>query len=69
MTTVIRRNPVRFLKELKMFYNDIWEIPGSKYLSKPDFLVVDQRGKKRMKVSFVALDDGETVSVVYEELN
>jgi len=68
MTTVIKRDPRRFLKDMKAHYGDVWRIPSSNYLSNPDFLVVDPRSGKKTKVSFVSLDDGETVAVVYDEL-
>lgn len=69
MTTVIKKNPALFLKELREYYDDVWRIPNSQYLSKPDFLVVDPKTGKKAKVSFVVLDDGETVSIVYDELS
>ncbi|WP_258084999.1 hypothetical protein [Thermococcus thermotolerans] len=68
MTTVIRRDAERFLKELRAHYGDVWRIPSSRYLSKPDFVVVDPKSGKKTKVSFVSLDDGEVVGVVYDEL-
>ncbi len=68
MTTVLKRDAGRFLKELRRNYGDVWKIPGSGYLSKPDFIVVDPRSGKKTKVSFVSLDDGEVVGVVYDEL-
>ncbi len=68
MTTIIKRDPHRFLRDMKAHYGDVWHIPSSKYLSKPDFVVVDPRSGKKTKVSFVSLDDGETVAVVYDEL-
>jgi len=68
MTTVIKRDPRRFLKDLKTHYGDVWRIPSSNYLSNPDFLVVDPKSGKKTKVSFVSLDDGETVAVVYDDL-
>ncbi|WP_010477036.1 hypothetical protein [Thermococcus zilligii] len=69
MTTVIKRNPHLFLKELREYYNDVWKLPDSKYLVDPDFLVVDPKTGKRAKVAFVVLDDGETVSVVYDDMS
>jgi hypothetical protein len=69
MTTVIKKNPSLFLRELREYYNDVWRMPESQYLERPDFLVVDQKTGKKAKVSFVVLDDGETVSVVYDELS
>ena len=69
MTSDIKRNPALFLKELKEYYNDVWKIPGSEYLKEPDFLVVDQATGKKAKISFVVLDDGETISVVYDEMS
>jgi hypothetical protein len=69
MTTVIRRDPCRFLKELRTHYGDVWKMPSSQYLSRPDFVVVDPRTGKKTKVSFVSLDDGEIVGVVYDELS
>ncbi|AJC71205.1 MAG: hypothetical protein J7K48_00975 [Thermococcus sp.] len=69
MATVIRKNPALFLKELKEYYDDVWKIPGSEYLKEPDFLVVDRRTGKKVKISFVVLDDGETVSVVYDDMS
>nr|WP_206203370.1 MULTISPECIES: hypothetical protein [unclassified Thermococcus] len=68
VTTVIRRDADRFLKELRAHYGDVWKMPASKYLSKPDFVVVDPKSGKKTKVSFVSLDDGEVVGVVYDEL-
>jgi hypothetical protein len=68
MTTVIRKDAERFLKELKAHYGDVWRMPSSNYLSKPDFVVVDPKSGKKTKVSFVSLDDGEVVGVVYDEL-
>ncbi|WP_297419806.1 hypothetical protein [Thermococcus sp.] len=68
MTTVLKRDTGRFLKELKRNYSDVWRIPGSEYLSKPDFVVVDPRSGKKTRVSFVSLDDGEIVGVIYDEL-
>jgi len=67
MTTVIRRDAEKFLKELQAHYGDAWKMPRSKYLSKPDFIVIDPRSGKKTKVSFVSLDDGEVVGVVYDE--
>jgi len=69
MPTVIRRDSKRFLEELRAHYGDIWRIPSSKYLSRPDFVVVDPRSGKKTRVSFVSLDDGEVVGVVYDELS
>lgn len=69
MTTVIKKDPSLFLKELREYYDDVWKLPQSQYLEKPDFLVVDQRTGKKAKVSFVVLDDGETVSVVYDDMS
>lgn len=68
MTTVIRKDVKRFLKELGVHYGDVWKMPCSRYLSKPDFVVVDPRSGKKTRVSFVSLDDGEVVGVVYDEL-
>ena len=68
MTTVIRKDAERFLKELKTHYGDVWKMPRSNYLSKPDFVVIDPKSGKKTKVSFVSLDDGEVVGVVYDEL-
>jgi len=68
MTTVIKRDPSRFLKDMKAHYGDVWKMPSSNYLANPDFVVVDPRSGKKTKVSFVSLDDGETVAVVYDEL-
>ncbi|ASJ02269.1 hypothetical protein A3L09_02825 [Thermococcus profundus] len=69
MTTVIKRKPSMFLKELREYYSDVWKLPKSEYLKNPDFLVVDQKTGKKARVSFVVLDDGETVSVVYDEMS
>ncbi|EEB74089.1 hypothetical protein [Thermococcus sp. AM4] len=69
MATVIRKNPALFLRELREYYDDVWKMPGSEYLKDPDFLVVDQKTGKKAKVSFVVLDDGETVSVVYDDMS
>jgi hypothetical protein len=68
MTTVIKRDTRKFMKELRVHYGDVWKMPSSRYLSKPDFIVVDPRTGKKTKVSFVSLDDGEVVGVVYDEL-
>ncbi len=48
MATVIRRDAEKFLKELRSHYGDVWRMPASKYLSKPDFVVLDppKSGKK-----------------------
>ncbi len=56
------------MRELRVHYGDVWKMPSSRYLSKPDFIVVDPRTGKKTKVSFVSLDDGEVVGVVYDEL-
>ncbi|WP_456369031.1 hypothetical protein [Thermococcus sp.] len=69
MTTVIKRDPHRFLEELRVHYSDVWEIPSSQYLSTPDFIVVDPKTGKKTRVSFVSLDDGEIVGVVYDGLS
>lgn len=68
VTTVIRKDAERFLRELKAHYGDAWRMPRSSYLSKPDFVVVDPKSGKKTKVSFVSLDDGEVVGVVYDDL-
>ncbi|MDI3474945.1 MAG: hypothetical protein PWQ95_673 [Thermococcaceae archaeon] len=68
MTTVIKRDPARFLKELRTHYGDVWKMPTSDYLRKPDFVVLDPKTGKKTRVSFVSLEDGETVAVVYDEL-
>jgi len=68
MTTVLKRDVGRFLKEMKVHYGDVWRMPSSKYLIQPDFVVVDPRTGKKTKVSFVSLDDGEVVGVVYDDL-
>nr|WP_206205634.1 hypothetical protein [Thermococcus sp. CX2] len=68
VTTVIKRDAGRFMKELRAHYGDVWKIPTSKYLLQPDFVVVDPKSGKKTKVSFVSLDDGEVVGVVYDEL-
>jgi hypothetical protein len=69
MTTVIKRNPALFLRELKEYYSDVWRMPNSQYLSRPDFLVVDRKTGEKVRVSFVVLDDGGTVGIVYDELS
>ncbi|MBP1911932.1 hypothetical protein J2747_001225 [Thermococcus stetteri] len=69
MPTVIKRDPKRFLKELRIHYGDVWKMPSSQYLASPDFVVVDPRTGKKTKVSFVSLDDGEIVGVVYDDLS
>lgn len=68
MTTVLKRDVDRFLKEMKVHYGDVWKIPSSKYLVRPDFVVVDPKTGKKTKVSFVSLDDGEVVGIVYDEM-
>ncbi|AIU69813.1 hypothetical protein TEU_05400 [Thermococcus eurythermalis] len=68
MTTVLKRDVDRFLKEMKVHYGDVWKIPSSKYLVSPDFVVVDPKTGKKTKVSFVSLDDGEVVGIVYDEM-
>jgi len=69
MTTIVKRDVKRFVKELRRYYDDVWKMPKSQYLSKPDFVVVDPKTGKKLKVSFVSLDDGETVSVVYDDIS
>ncbi|AEC52694.1 hypothetical protein PNA2_1779 [Pyrococcus sp. NA2] len=64
---VIRRNPERFLRELKRHYDLVMKIPSSEYLKNPDFVVVDPKTGKKIKVSFVTLDDGEFAGVVYDD--
>ncbi|WP_048146843.1 hypothetical protein [Pyrococcus abyssi] len=64
---VIKRNPDRFLRELKKHYDLVMRIPSSEYLRNPDFVVVDPKTGKKIKVSFVTLDDGEFAGVVYDE--
>lgn len=44
-------------------------MPSSQYLASPDFVVVDPKTGKKTKVSFVSLDDGEVVGVVYDDLS
>jgi hypothetical protein len=68
MPTVIRKDPGKFLRELKAHYGDVWRMPSSNYLTNPDFVVVDPKSGKKTKLSFVSLDDGETVAVVYDEM-
>ena len=68
MPTVIRDNPRRFLREMKVHYGNAWRMPSSGYLIQPDFVVVDPKTGKKTKVSFVSLDDGEVVGVVYDDL-
>ena len=68
MTTVLKRDVGRFLKEMKTHYGDVWRMPSSKYLLQPDFVVVDPKTGKKTKVSFVSLDDGEVVGIVYDEM-
>lgn len=69
MTAIIKKDVNKFVKELKKHYSDVWKIPSSRYLDNPDFIVVDPRTGKKVKISFVALDDGETVSIVYDDLS
>lgn len=69
MTTIVRKDVKRFVKELRIYYDDVWKMPASNYLSKPDFVVVDPKTGKKLRVSFVSLDDGETVSVVYDDVS
>ncbi|NJE54868.1 hypothetical protein [Thermococcus sp. 21S9] len=68
MATVIKRDPSKFLREMKTHYGDVWRMPSSRYLLQPDFVVVDPKTGKKTKVSFVSLDDGEVVGVVYDDL-
>jgi hypothetical protein len=68
MPTVIKRDLAKFVKELQVHYGDVWKLPESKYLMRPDFIVVDPKTGKKTKVSFVSLDDGEVVGVVYDGL-
>jgi len=68
MATVIKRDPSKFLREMKTHYGDVWRMPSSRYLLHPDFVVVDPKTGKKTKVSFVSLDDGEVVGVVYDDL-
>jgi len=69
MPTMIKKDLKKFMKELKRHYDDVWHVPSSEYLKKPDFVIVDPKTGKKIKVSFVSLDDGEVVSVVYDELS
>ncbi|WP_297470370.1 hypothetical protein [Thermococcus sp.] len=68
MSTIIKRDPKKFLREMSVHYGDVWRMPSSKYLLRPDFVVVDPKTGKKTKVSFVSLDDGEVVGVVYDEM-
>ncbi|WP_297500479.1 hypothetical protein [Thermococcus sp.] len=68
MSTILKRDPEKFLRELRVHYSDVWRVPTSKYLLKPDFIVIDPKSGKKTKVSFVSLDDGEVVGVVYDIL-
>ncbi len=69
MATIVKKDINKFVRELKMHYNDVWKIPKSEYLKKPDFVVVDPKSGKKIKVSYVSLDDGEIISVVYDDLS
>ena len=69
MPTMIKKDLRKFMKELKLHYDDVWRVPSSEYLKNPDFVVVDPKTGKKMRVSFVSLDDGEVVSVVYDDLS
>ncbi len=69
MTTVVRKDVKKFFESLKKHYGDVWHLPRSEYLKKPDFVVVDPKTGKKLKISFVSLDDGEVVGVVYDELS
>ncbi|AEH24452.1 hypothetical protein [Pyrococcus yayanosii] len=69
MVTTIKRDPMRFLRELKKHYDVVMRIPGSEYLKSPDFVVVDPKTGKKLKVSFVTLDDGELAGVVYDSIS
>ncbi|MFA4647489.1 hypothetical protein P8X24_09615 [Pyrococcus kukulkanii] len=64
---VIKKNPEIFLKELKRHYDVVMRIPSSEYLKKPDFVIVDPKSGKKIKVSFVTMDDGQFAGVVYDE--
>ncbi|GEM_PF-722287 len=69
MATIVKKDINKFVKELKMHYSDVWRMPKSEYLKKPDFVVIDPKSGKKIKVSYVSLDDGEVISVVYDELS
>ncbi|AFK22532.1 hypothetical protein [Pyrococcus sp. ST04] len=64
---VIKKNPERFLKELRKHYDLVMRIPSSEYLKKPDFVVVDPKTGKKVKVSFVTLEDGQFAGIVYDD--
>lgn len=51
MPTVIKRDPKRFLKELRIHYGDVWKMPSSQYLASPDFVVVDPKTAERRQRS------------------
>ena len=40
MPTMIKKDLKKFMKELKLHYDDVWRVPSSEYLKQPDFVVV-----------------------------
>ncbi|AAL81472.1 hypothetical protein PFDSM3638_06720 [Pyrococcus furiosus DSM 3638] len=64
---VIKKNPEVFLRDLKKHYDVVVKMPSSEYLKKPNFVVVDPKSGKKVKVSFIYLDDGEFAGVVYDD--
>lgn len=69
MLMVIKCDFKRFLKEFCIYYGDVWKMFLSQYLVSLDFVVVDLKIGKKIKVSFVFLDDGEVVGVVYDDFS
>lgn len=69
MTTIVKKDVKKFMRGLRRYYDDVWRLPKSQYLKEPDFVVIDPKTGKKVKVSFVSLDDGEVVSVVYDDIS
>ncbi|NPA48302.1 MAG: hypothetical protein GXO14_06645 [Thermococci archaeon] len=65
MTTVMMGDVDSFVTEILRYYREVWEIPESKLLSDPDMIIEDSRKRKSLRISFVELEDGEPVGVVY----
>ncbi len=65
MVTVVKGDINSFVSDLLRYYREVWEIPDSSFLHDPDIIVEDSRANRYLKVSFVDLDDGEPVGVVY----
>jgi len=65
MATVMKGNASSFVMELIRYYKEAWEIPESSLLNDPDLIVEDSKERKTVKVSFIDLDDGEPIGVIY----